>query len=178
MSSCSHCQEDADIFYECNYCGGIYCPDHRLPEGHGCDGVEFLSWNQEWVKRKSVTRNFRSIEADDTTEKEDAPSSTSDRESVIENPGDGPESMTRHRPFRNKSTDEIISSRSDFDTPEPITPELTVGTTPEPEFDSSPPVRVTSDAEGETSRLRSVLGQLRNWGRKLLQHTAGLFRRT
>ena len=29
--------------YRCKYCGGRYCPDHRLPEGHNCDGVEFLS---------------------------------------------------------------------------------------------------------------------------------------
>lgn len=40
---CDHCGQGTDIPYKCKYCGGRYCPDHRLPEGHSCDGVEFLS---------------------------------------------------------------------------------------------------------------------------------------
>jgi len=29
--------------YRCRYCGGTFCPDHRLPENHSCPGLE--DWN-------------------------------------------------------------------------------------------------------------------------------------
>jgi len=30
--------------YQCRHCGGTFCADHRLPENHGCPGLE--SWGE------------------------------------------------------------------------------------------------------------------------------------
>jgi len=38
MVSCDRCGRDVDLPFRCNYCGGYYCSDHRLPEFHECTG--------------------------------------------------------------------------------------------------------------------------------------------
>ncbi|MDG6982822.1 MAG: hypothetical protein JRM74_05135 [Nitrososphaerota archaeon] len=35
---CEQCGKDEPLPFVCNYCGGIYCADHRLPESHQCRG--------------------------------------------------------------------------------------------------------------------------------------------
>ncbi|QQG49104.1 MAG: hypothetical protein HY247_01975 [archaeon] len=35
---CEFCGRDEALPFVCNYCGGAYCPDHRLPEAHLCKG--------------------------------------------------------------------------------------------------------------------------------------------
>ena len=35
---CDFCQRDEALPFVCNYCGGAYCGDHRLPEAHQCKG--------------------------------------------------------------------------------------------------------------------------------------------
>ncbi len=35
---CDFCGADVDLPFTCNYCGGTFCPDHRLPEAHACAG--------------------------------------------------------------------------------------------------------------------------------------------
>jgi hypothetical protein len=52
MFDCDQCGESAELAYQCNYCGGRYCSEHRLPEGHSCDGVEFLSGTRGWFRSK------------------------------------------------------------------------------------------------------------------------------
>jgi Zn-dependent protease len=39
MANCSLCGKE-DLMFTCPYCRGIYCADHRLPEGHGCAGMQ------------------------------------------------------------------------------------------------------------------------------------------
>lgn len=41
MASCVTCGADVDgsLAHSCSYCGGSYCPDHRLPENHNCAGI-------------------------------------------------------------------------------------------------------------------------------------------
>jgi Zn-dependent protease len=35
---CDFCGKDEDLPFTCNYCGGTYCGEHRLPEAHACTG--------------------------------------------------------------------------------------------------------------------------------------------
>ena len=35
---CEYCGRDEALPFVCNYCGGVYCGDHRLPEAHACKG--------------------------------------------------------------------------------------------------------------------------------------------
>lgn len=40
MVRCEICGKDVDIPFRCNYCGGYFCSDHRLPEFHQCPGLQ------------------------------------------------------------------------------------------------------------------------------------------
>ena len=35
---CDFCGAEEDLPFTCNYCGGTFCGDHRLPESHACKG--------------------------------------------------------------------------------------------------------------------------------------------
>jgi Zn-dependent protease len=35
---CEFCGKDEALPFVCNYCGGVFCADHRLPEAHQCKG--------------------------------------------------------------------------------------------------------------------------------------------
>ncbi|WP_410320617.1 AN1-type zinc finger domain-containing protein [Natronomonas sp.] len=37
MVRCEYCWDEG-VRFRCNWCGGVYCGNHRLPEKHGCDG--------------------------------------------------------------------------------------------------------------------------------------------
>ncbi len=39
MATCDQCGKDENMPYNCRHCGGTYCADHRLPENHGCPGL-------------------------------------------------------------------------------------------------------------------------------------------
>jgi membrane associated rhomboid family serine protease len=43
MARCDRCGEEVTMPYRCDRCGGVYCSEHRLPEDHGCPGLE--DWN-------------------------------------------------------------------------------------------------------------------------------------
>lgn len=36
--NCEFCGREEALPFVCNYCGGAYCADHRLPEAHQCKG--------------------------------------------------------------------------------------------------------------------------------------------
>ena len=36
--NCEYCGKDEALPFVCNYCGGGYCSEHRLPEAHMCKG--------------------------------------------------------------------------------------------------------------------------------------------
>ena len=44
MAECDQCGREENLPYKCRHCGGVYCGDHRLPENHGCPGLE--QWDQ------------------------------------------------------------------------------------------------------------------------------------
>jgi Zn-dependent protease len=35
---CEFCGKEESLPFVCNYCGGVFCGDHRLPESHQCKG--------------------------------------------------------------------------------------------------------------------------------------------
>ena len=35
---CDYCGKEEDLPFTCNYCGGTFCGEHRLPEAHACKG--------------------------------------------------------------------------------------------------------------------------------------------
>ncbi len=48
MTNCSLCGKE-DLCFICPYCKGVYCGDHRLPEGHGCPAMQQV---QDEAKRR------------------------------------------------------------------------------------------------------------------------------
>ena len=36
--NCEFCGKEESLPFVCNYCGGVFCGDHRLPEAHMCKG--------------------------------------------------------------------------------------------------------------------------------------------
>jgi Zn-dependent protease len=45
---CDFCGKEESLPFVCNYCGGTYCAEHRLPEAHNCIGD---------LSRRPVTQN-------------------------------------------------------------------------------------------------------------------------
>ncbi|MEM1942907.1 MAG: AN1-type zinc finger domain-containing protein [Candidatus Caldarchaeum sp.] len=39
MTRCHVCGAEELLPFRCSYCSGLFCPEHRLPEKHGCGGV-------------------------------------------------------------------------------------------------------------------------------------------
>jgi Zn-dependent protease len=39
MANCSLCGKE-DLCFTCPYCKGVFCSEHRLPESHGCPGLQ------------------------------------------------------------------------------------------------------------------------------------------
>jgi Zn-dependent protease len=35
-AKCQYCGEDVVMPFKCNYCGGFFCAEHRIPERHAC----------------------------------------------------------------------------------------------------------------------------------------------
>ncbi|MEM4297735.1 MAG: AN1-type zinc finger protein, partial [Nitrososphaerota archaeon] len=39
MVKCTVCGVDELLPFKCAYCGESFCPEHRIPEKHGCGGI-------------------------------------------------------------------------------------------------------------------------------------------
>lgn len=63
MPECDYCGKEITMPYRCGYCGGSFCPSHRLPENHECGGLEEVS---EESRRKGQI--YRGISEDLKTE--------------------------------------------------------------------------------------------------------------
>ncbi|RLI30914.1 hypothetical protein DRO51_04425, partial [Candidatus Bathyarchaeota archaeon] len=48
--------------YRCNYCGGIFCVDHRLPEKHNCSKLEEVIKTQKQVHLKDLIKEIIEFE--------------------------------------------------------------------------------------------------------------------
>jgi serine/threonine protein kinase len=45
---CSYCGKKDYLPFKCNYCGGLFCGDHRMPFNHDCPGIE--RWERRNVR--------------------------------------------------------------------------------------------------------------------------------
>lgn len=76
--NCQYCGKEESLPFVCNYCGGTFCADHRLPERHACTGdlsrrpvmntpTTRFSWDDgaSPTVRPSVARSFSSHELRD-----------------------------------------------------------------------------------------------------------------
>ncbi|MBO8181353.1 MAG: rhomboid family intramembrane serine protease [Archaeoglobus sp.] len=57
-TKCDFCGKEEYLPFECRYCGGKFCAEHRLPEAHNCEGIKNSDyWNVPVkVKRKPRVR--------------------------------------------------------------------------------------------------------------------------
>ncbi|SNZ06100.1 AN1-like Zinc finger [Natronoarchaeum philippinense] len=103
MASCDFCSDGTNMPYECGYCGGSFCSNHRLPENHDC--------------------SFRNAESDDEKWRDESMSTAQHRTKVVQAGGvlrevDGEEQETQYETAdaqtygRTPSKDEIIDDRS------------------------------------------------------------------
>lgn len=76
--NCQYCGKQETLPFVCNYCGGVYCADHRLPENHACTGdlsrkpvvetsTSSFAWNDSGSStiRPRVGRSFSTRELRD-----------------------------------------------------------------------------------------------------------------
>ncbi|MCS4539392.1 MAG: hypothetical protein HYU03_01705 [Thaumarchaeota archaeon] len=56
--NCQQCGKEEALPFVCNYCGNVYCADHRLPEAHACKGdlrtKPFLTTQQQSYATKGL----------------------------------------------------------------------------------------------------------------------------
>jgi len=68
MVKCDKCGKEVEMPFRCNYCGGYFCSEHRLPEFHDCPGLYNESKtpfnprpspkaNYDYIPRRSSVRN-------------------------------------------------------------------------------------------------------------------------
>jgi Zn-dependent protease len=63
MANCSLCGKE-DLMFTCPYCRGVYCADHRLPEGHGCAGMQKVKDSARRKIADSFTGQYEEDEYD------------------------------------------------------------------------------------------------------------------
>jgi len=58
MSKCEHCGIEVVLPFECNFCGGKFCIEHRLPENHECSNVpkKLLSYSSPIAENRTESR--------------------------------------------------------------------------------------------------------------------------
>lgn len=54
--NCEICGEEISggSAFTCNYCGGVFCPEHRLPFNHNCKNI--AEWKKAGAPGKKTTR--------------------------------------------------------------------------------------------------------------------------
>ncbi|MDD1723865.1 MAG: hypothetical protein LUQ07_01905 [Methanospirillum sp.] len=55
--NCEVCGEEVSggSAFTCSYCGGVYCPGHRLPFNHACPNI--AEWKRSGVTGKKVSES-------------------------------------------------------------------------------------------------------------------------
>jgi Zn-dependent protease len=56
MPRCNVCNKDIDLPFICNYCGGVFCTEHRLPETHACPNLSIARPPNQTDRRTMETR--------------------------------------------------------------------------------------------------------------------------
>lgn len=78
MAKCSYCNKEVELPFKCNYCGRLFCEDHRLPPSHECECIHL--WYEKappsgitWSYGKGYIRTERGLSAPYTPLKTDQP---------------------------------------------------------------------------------------------------------
>ena len=79
MVRCSLCGQE-ELCFTCQYCNGVFCAEHRLPESHGCPSMQRARDDA----RKRIADSFSGeyVEADEETEE----NTTSVRPPILRRP--------------------------------------------------------------------------------------------
>ena len=56
MPKCEFCDKEADLPFRCNFCGGCFCLEHRLPENHACPNLPPKTPLGSWQSKMAYTR--------------------------------------------------------------------------------------------------------------------------
>jgi Zn-dependent protease len=64
MTTCSLCGKEG-LSFTCPYCNGIYCGEHRLPESHGCPGIQKV--REDAQRRVTDSLGFDEYEEENQT---------------------------------------------------------------------------------------------------------------
>lgn len=59
---CDFCGHKSFMPYRCRYCSGRFCPDHRLPENHACEGLKNAKGTPGWQNYSAQVRRRRAAE--------------------------------------------------------------------------------------------------------------------
>ncbi|MEM3770401.1 MAG: zinc finger AN1 domain-containing stress-associated protein [Candidatus Bathyarchaeia archaeon] len=54
MPQCEYCGKEVDLPFECKFCGGYYCLEHRLPESHSCPNLPPRTPLGSWQTKKEI----------------------------------------------------------------------------------------------------------------------------
>lgn len=54
MPQCECCGKEVDLPFECKFCGGYYCLEHRLPESHNCPNLPPRTPLGSWQTKKDI----------------------------------------------------------------------------------------------------------------------------
>ncbi|MEM3696629.1 MAG: AN1-type zinc finger domain-containing protein [Candidatus Bathyarchaeia archaeon] len=53
---CQKCQQEVFLPFRCPYCGGYFCPEHRLPEAHQCPNMELARAPKEETRMPIIQK--------------------------------------------------------------------------------------------------------------------------
>jgi len=56
FANCAFCGKRTFMPYRCNYCGQLFCSEHRLPPKHNCSGID--SWKDKAPPPSGVTWRY------------------------------------------------------------------------------------------------------------------------
>jgi len=59
MSICTICGKKELMPFKCKFCGNTYCSEHRLPENHGCSGLEIYKEESKTKPDKWIYEPFQ-----------------------------------------------------------------------------------------------------------------------
>lgn len=168
MAGCSICNASSDLAYRCNYCGASHCEEHRLPENHDCFVLVVMKHiNNSWFDTPDM--NFRDV-PDEAIEDVAKEIRNTNFEEISKTEGLSQYSMAK-KAVHKLCQKPPRSSEQQYTTYEP---EHTVGTSKEPEYESSPDVDVhggikRSDKEAEAddpeseSNNQGVISKILSW---------------
>ncbi|MEM3673523.1 MAG: AN1-type zinc finger protein [Candidatus Bathyarchaeia archaeon] len=54
MPKCEQYEREVDLPFECKFCGGYFCLEHRLPENHNCPNLPPRTPLGRWQAKREI----------------------------------------------------------------------------------------------------------------------------